>query len=932
MSVEWYKLSFGDALKEIGSSAETGLTSAEAEKRLQQYGPNELEEKQGRTRLEIIWEQFANILTVLLVIAAAVSMFLGDWVEAIAILIIVILNGVLGYTQEYRAEQSMAALKRMSVPTVRVRRDGGIKEVSAVSLVPGDIVVLETGNIVPADGRVINSVNMRVEEAALTGESEPVEKDHKLIFESDQPLGDRKNMIFSGTLVNYGRGEFAVTSTGMDTELGHIANLIQGVEEESTPLQARLNKLGRTLAWAALVLVAVVFVLGLIREGTENLNELLLTAVSLAVAAIPEALTAVVTIALSLGAQRMLKRKALIRRLPAVETLGSVTVICSDKTGTLTLNRMTVTALDMANHRYNYVHSDETNQLEIVEVEGAETGQSKNPTLDLLLMGGALNSDATLSREGDAISSIGDPTEAALVVAAALSGIDKNELEAGFPRVIEVPFDSVRKRMTTLHSVPSNQADLPASLEPIWEGVYNGTDNMTIPPYLAFTKGAIDGLLNISPYVWEEGHIHPLDDAWRGRIMSAHDDMAAKGMRVLGVAIRGWDETPAETTEDELERELIFLGMFGMIDPPRPEVKEAVAQCKAAGIRPVMITGDHPLTARHIAQQIGISDNDHFITGQELDRLTPEELQDRARDTAVFARVSPEHKLRLIDVYQGQENIVSMTGDGVNDAPALKKADIGVAMGITGTDVSKETAAMVLTDDNYASIVSAVEEGRVIYANIRKFVYYLLSCNVGEILVIFLATLAGWPLPLTAIQLLVLNLLTDGAPALALGLEKGDPDIMGRPPRRPEEPVINREMTIGIVIQAIAITVAVLAVFRIGVSWYPDNLQRAQTMAFATLSISELLRAYTARSEHYSVFHIGLWGNRYMQVAVAASLAILLAIIYVPALDPIFNATFLGLSEWLVMLPFIFLPAIVAELTKIPFRRRQERELAALAA
>ena len=880
MSTEWYKRTAEQTLQEIGTTNEKGLTTAEATSRLEKYGPNELEEKAGRSALEILWEQFANILTVLLILAAVVSMVLGDWVEAVAILVIVVLNGVLGYTQEARAEQSMAALKKMSVPTVRVRRDGRLQEISARNLVPGDIVVLETGNIIPADGRVTASVNLRVEEAALTGESEPVDKDPSRVFEEDRALGDRRNMVYSGTLVNYGRGEFVVTDTGMATELGHIANLIQGVEEESTPLQQRLHRLGQVLAWAAIVLVIAVVGLGIWREmasgktfATIDFPELLLTGVSLAVAAIPEALTAVVTIALSLGAQRMLKRHALIRRLPAVETLGSVTVICSDKTGTLTLNRMTVQALDMANHSYRFSYSDKTSRLELEPT--ADNDSTTNPTLDLLLIGGSLNSDATID-EADDTKVIGDPTEAALVSAAALVGMHKAELETAFPRVAEVPFDSVRKRMTTLHSVPESSNGLPDSLVTIWER-QTMLDHNNRPDYVAFTKGAIDGLLAISPSVWVDGKIQPLDEAWKKRIMASHDEMAAKGMRVLGVALRPWDSPPDETTEEALEQDLILLGMVGMIDPPRPEVKDAVANCKAAGIRPVMITGDHPLTARHIAQQIGISDKGRFITGQELDHISPSELEEKIKDISVFARVSPEHKIRLVEVLQGQNNIVAMTGDGVNDAPALKRADIGVAMGITGTDVAKGAAEMVLLDDNFATIVAAVEEGRVIYDNIRRFIKYLLTCNVSEIAVMLIGPLLGMPLPLLPLQILWMNLVTDGLPALALGIEPPESDVMKRPPYSATESVFGRGMPTFIVVFGVVLSILGLVT---GFGLYAEGDKAWQTALFTTLVFAQLGMALSVRSERESLLRTGLLTNKAMLGAIAITILLQLVIIY----------------------------------------------------
>ena len=918
MSVEWYKVTPERALQEIGTTADRGLTAAEAAQRLQQYGTNELQEKAGRSRLEILWEQFANILTVLLIIAAIVSMILGDWIEAVAILIIVVLNGILGYTQEYRAEQSMAALKKMAVPTVRVRRDGKLQEVSAVSLVPGDIVVLETGNIVPADGRVINSVNLRVEEAALTGESEPVDKDQSLVLEGDHALGDRRNMVYSGTLVNYGRGDYVVTATGMETELGHIANLIQGVEEEDTPLQHRLESLGRVLAYAALALVTVVVGLGLLREGTSDIPNLLLTAVSLAVAAVPEALTAVVTIALSLGAQRMLKRKALIRRLPAVETLGSVTVICSDKTGTLTLNRMTVQVVDMANHAFRYVHNDATNRLELERVAGQERIPGAEPTLDLLLIGGALNSDATLNTHEDGGQAIGDPTEAALVTAAALANLRKPELESAFPRLAELPFDSTRKRMTTMHATPKTREELPGSLASLWQQRFEASD--PLPPYIAFTKGAIDGLINISKDVWVEGEIKPLDDEWRERIMASHDQLAAQGMRVLGVALKPWDEPPAETTEQELESDLIFLGMYGMIDPPRPEVKEAVANCKAAGIRPVMITGDHPLTARHIAQQIGISDNDEFISGQELDRLSVADLAERVKTVNVFARVSPEHKLRLIDAYQIQNNIVSMTGDGVNDAPALKKADIGVAMGITGTDVAKSAAEMVLLDDNFATIVAAVEEGRIIYDNIRRFIKYLLTCNASEIAVMIIGPFLGMPLPLLPLQILWMNLVTDGLPALALGIEPPERDVMKRPPYSATESVFGRGMPTFIIIFGVVLSILAIGA---GFGLWQAGDAGWQTALFSGLVFSQLGMALSVRSEEESLFRTGLLTNKPMLGAIVITVLLQLVLIYWAPAQRIFHTTALSARDLAICFGMGLVVIVLVEIWKVFMRARR---------
>lgn len=885
MSVEWYKLTAGQALEQLGSNAEKGLAAGEAARRLEQDGPNELKEKVHRSRWQILLEQFSGILTILLAIAALISMVLGDWIEAVAILVIIVLNAVLGYTQEYKAEQSMEALKRMSVPVVRVRRDGQLREVSARDLVPGDLVILETGNIVPADGRVLSSANLRVEEAALTGESEPVDKDAALVFDSNKALGDRRNMLYSGTIVNYGRGEYVVTTTGMNTELGHIASMIQSVEDDETPLQQRLDRLGRVLAYAALALVTVVIILGLLR-GTSDVEELLLTAVSLAVAAVPEALTAVVTIALSLGAQRMLKRQALIRRLPAVETLGSVTIICSDKTGTLTLNRMTVQVVDIANHMYRFVHDEATNRLVLERAAGEDGEPAAEPGIDLLLIGGALNSDATLNVTAEDIQAIGDPTEAALVSAAALVDKRKPDLERAFPRLAEVPFDSVRKRMTTIHRMPAAYEDMPPALAPLWRNRFKPGEPG--PDYIAFTKGAIDGLLSISTHVWVEGDIQPLTDEWRQRVMASHDQMAAQGMRVLGVALRPWERAPEETTEKAVERDLILVGMFGLIDPPRPEVRDAVLECRAAGIRPVMITGDHPLTARHIAHQVGIADNEEFLTGQELDRISPSELEERVRNVSVFARVSPEHKLQLIDVFQRQNNIVSMTGDGVNDAPALKKADIGVAMGITGTDVAKGAAEMVLLDDNFATIVAAVEEGRIIYDNIRRFIKYLLTCNASEIAVMLIGPLLGMPLPLLPLQILWMNLVTDGLPALALGIEPAEKNVMNRPPYSATESVFGRGMPQFIVVFGIVLSLLALVS---GFGLWRSGDEGWQTALFTTLVFAQLAMALAVRSEEESLFRIGLLSNKPMLLAVVVTIALQLVLVYWPPAQIVFKTT-----------------------------------------
>ena len=932
--VPWYTLAAAEVMQRLGSAAASGLTAAEAAQRLATTGPNELVERGGRSKWEILLEQFTNILTILLIVAAVVSAFLGDWIEAVVILLIVILNGVLGFTQEYRAEQSMAALKRMAVPTVRVRRDGRLQEISAREVVPGDMVILETGNVIPADGRVTVESNLKAMEAALTGESEAVEKGADLVFEEGSALGDRRNMLYAGTVVTYGRGEMVVTATGMATELGKIANLLQSVVEEQTPLQERLDRLGKVLAIAAIALVIVIFAAGVLSGN--SVETMLLTAVSLAVAAVPEALTAVVTIALSLGAQRMLRRRALIRRLPAVETLGSVTVICSDKTGTLTQNRMSVTALDIANHSLVLKQRSEDGRMSLERAEGSPPPDHVLPTLDLLLVSGALCSDAVLesNEEGDQpgrhrFHAVGDPTEGALVLAAAEYGILKGELDAAYPRIAELPFDSVRKRMTTIHRLPQGEDRIPDSLMEFWGRRRYPEAGTT---HLAVTKGAMDGILRHSSTVWVEGNLAPFDEEWRKRMVEHHDALAARGMRVLAVAIRPLDHAPTKQEVEQIEEDMIVLGLFGMIDPPRTEVRDAVMTCRTAGIRPVMITGDHPLTARHIAQQVGITDDAEtasFVTGQEIEQLDEAELRTKAREVQVFARVSPEHKLRLVQAYQDEGNIVAMTGDGVNDAPALKKADIGVAMGITGTDVSKEAAEMVLLDDNFATIVAAVEEGRTVYDNIRKFIKYLLSCNASEIAVMLLWPIVAWALGVTLsaeagiallpLQILWMNLVTDGLPALALGVEQAELRVMRRPPYRPEEGIFARGMGAYIIFMGVVMSLAAIS---IGMIAYMEGDPAWQTLLFTTLIFAQLAIAVSVRSEVDSIFKVGFFTNRSMVIAFLSTLVLQLLVIYVPFLQRIFDTDALGVRDLLVALVAALVVFAVSEAWKAVFGQR----------
>jgi Ca2+-transporting ATPase len=789
--------------------------------------------------------------------------------------------------------------------------------------VPGDIVILETGNYVPADVRLVESVNLRIEEASLTGESVAVGKDARDVLPAEAVVGDRHNLAFMSTVITYGRGQGLVVGTGMDTEIGKIAEMLQAYEEEQTPLQVKLDQLGKTLGTITLVICALVGVIGIVRDtqlavlftqgfsayfGLEEtiprLVEMFMVAVSLAIAAVPEGLPAVVTIALAIGMQEMVKRHALIRKLPAVETLGSATAICSDKTGTLTQNEMTAVQLYVDRSLLTITGEGYKPEGRFRD-SGQVVGLEGYPGMRLLLRAGLLCNDSRLEEVKDNGSTLwriaGDPTEGAFTVAAAKAGYVKKELGVEYPRFAEIPFDSDRKRMTTFHPDPR----------------YGN--------YVAYMKGAPDVVLGLCNQILEDGVMRPLTAERRRNILEENEALAANALRVLGVAFRPLKAVPENPQPEDSEHDFTFIGLLGMIDPARPEVAPAIRTARHAGIETVMITGDYLNTAVAIGKEIGLlREGDRAMTGAQLDQLDDDEFANVVEDIAVYARVSPQHKVKIVDGLKAKGHVVAMTGDGVNDAPALKRASIGVAMGITGTDVSKETAEMVLTDDNYASIVSAIEQGRVIYSNIRKFVYYLLSCNMAEIAILLVAMLAGWPLPLIPIQLLVLNLITDGAPALALGVEKGDPDIMDQRPRPVNEPIINRDMVIGIAVQTVAISLAVLVAFQIGLR--TGSEAHARTMAFATLSISELLRAYTSRSERYSVFAIGVFSNPWMQWAVLVSLVVLLAIIYVPFLDPIFGTTFLTLQDWTIMLPLILIPSIAAEINKLILRLLSERE------
>jgi Ca2+-transporting ATPase len=948
---------------------ENGLTSEDAAQRLESYGPNQLAEKSRPGFLSMLWDQINSFVVWLLIVAAIVSGLIGwneyshsgettEFIETGAILAIVVLNATLGIIQERRAEEALAALKKLAAPEANVMRDGRRVTVPSRDLVPGDIVFLEAGNYIPADVRLLEAVNLRIEEASLTGESVPVQKNAVTLMEQNVPLGDRKNTAFMGTLVSYGRGRGVVVSTGMRTQLGLIAEMLQSVEEEETPLQRRLDQLGKILSIGSLILVAIVFIVALINYTTiselfvdplsyfktyaKEITDVFIIAISLAIAAVPEGLPAVVTISLALGMTEMVKRHALIRKLSSVETLGSATTICSDKTGTLTQNAMAVTRLWADGHFIEVTGTGYVPEGEF-QLGGKPVNMKQYPAALTTLWLGVLNNDAQLEITGESESEktyriVGDPTEGALLVAAAKAGAWHGQVKEAYPRENEIPFDSERKRMITVHDVDHPNPD---DISPFYNDNFKGWDVIAV-------KGAPDLVLGLcTQYLGMDDKPRPMDDASRQRILDANDAMTKDALRVLGVAYRLEKDVPeGELKAEDLEHDLVFVGLMGMIDPARPEVKPALEIAARAGIRTVMITGDYPNTAKAIAEAIGLLRPGHKVaTGAELDKMSDAELRREIHETDVFARVSPEHKMRIVDALQANNEVVAMTGDGVNDAPAIKRADIGVAMGITGTDVAKETADMVLTDDNYASIVSAVEQGRIIYANIRKFVFFLLSSNVAEIMIIFLATLAGLPAPLTAIQLLWLNLVTDGAPALALAMEKGDPDVMDQKPRAKNEPIINRSMGLGILIQTFAQTGAVLTAFGLGLYWHIDqslpeginpiigliqhnwrgvDVQTAETMAFVTLSLCELFRAYTVRSERASLFSIGVFSNKWMQYAVGLSITLLLLVCIVPFLQPIFNTHFLTAREWLIVLGLALVPAVSEEITKF-FLRRAEK-------
>ena len=895
--MEWYQKSNEDLLQELNTDINNGISQDEANGRLEKYGPNELKEEARQSFLSKLLAQFKDVLVLILIAAAIVSAFVGEPVDAIVIIAIVIVNAILGLYQEGKAEKSLEALKKMSAPNAKIIRDGNQTVVPSNSVVPGDIVILETGDIIPADLRLVEASNLKIEEASLTGESVPVEKNANIKFDEEVALGDRINMAFSSTIVSYGRGKGIVIGTAHGTEIGKIATMIQTYDTEETPLQKKLNQLGKVLGIVVLVVCALVFGLGALQG--RDLLAMFMTAISLAVAAIPEGLTAIVTIVLALGMNRMVERNAIVKKLLSVETLGTTTYICSDKTGTLTQNEMTVVkaftddkVIDISGIGY-----------EPVGTFTQEGNDIANPTeslnINTLLSIAILCSDAQLKKEDNQYRILGDPTEGALVTLAGKAGITQENINEKYPRIEELPFDSDRKLMTTFHK------------------------NFIPNKIVSFTKGAPDILIGKSSSIYVNGEIIPFTDELKKKVLDTNSQFAKEALRVLSMAFRQYDSLPTEINPETIENDMVFVGLMGMIDPPREEAKEAIAKCKHAGIHTVMITGDYKDTAFAIAKQLGMAEHeDQAMMGQELNNLSDEELQEIVKYKRVYARVSPEHKVRIVEALKQNGEIAAMTGDGVNDALALKKADIGISMGITGTDVAKNTAEVILTDDNFASIVAAVEEGRIIYSNIKKFVFFLLSCNIGEVLVIFLSILFGWEVPLLPIQLLWLNLVTDSFPALALGMEKGDPEIMDVAPRSPNEPILDKDMIKSLVVQSAAIGIGTLGAYYWGMRVYgTENLYYARTITFATLITAELLRAFSSRSLTHSVFKIGVFSNKTMNKATLFAFFLLFVVIYVPTLEPIFDTFALGVSDWIGIAAFSIIPLVFGEVYKVVVHR-----------
>ncbi|WP_315121589.1 cation-translocating P-type ATPase [uncultured Clostridium sp.] len=886
----WFDKSKEDVITELSTDIVNGLKTEEVEKRKGKYGLNELTAKEGKSIVRMFFEQLNDPLIYILLAAALVSGIVGEIADSIIICFVIILNAVIGLIQEAKAEKALEALKKLATPKAIVKRDGEMKEIPSEEVVPGDVIILDAGRYVPCDLRLVETANLKVEESALTGESVPVDKNSDLVLDSsDTTLGDQKNMAFMSTLVTYGRGVGVAVGTGMSTEIGKIAKMLEEQKDDLTPLQKKLAELGKMLGFASIAICALMFIVGVIQK--RDLVEMFLTSISLAVAAIPESLAAIVTIVLAIGVQKMIKENSIVRKLPAVETLGSVNVICSDKTGTLTQNKMTVTKF----YADNYIGD-------------INTLNKDNIIHRLLLENLILCNDATYKEE----SKTGDPTEIALLEAGAKYNLFKEELEKTHVRVSEVPFDSDRKLMTTVNE-------------------YDGE-------YYVMTKGATDNLIKLCNQAYINGEIIPITEEIKENISKASIDMSNDALRVLGAAFKKISSKHVEI--DTLEGDLTFIGLVGMIDPPREEVKGSIAECKQSGIKTIMITGDHKNTAFAIAKELGIAEEEsQAIFGAELDKMNDEQLADRVENLRVFARVSPEHKVRIVKAFKSKGNVVSMTGDGVNDAPSLKMADIGVAMGITGTDVAKGASDMILTDDNFSTIVSAIEEGRNIFNNIKKSIVYLLSCNIGEVVALFFAILLGWPSPLKPIHLLWINLVTDSLPALSLGADPGDPDVMKEKPRDPKASLFAGGTGVFLVLNGFLIGLLTLAAFVIGVkehmgmtALFPllpatissEAMMSGQTMAFIVLSVSQLFRSLTLRHSKKSIFQIGLFTNKYLIGSIVLGIILQNAVVSIPALARTFDVINLSILDWSIVAMLSIIPLVVNEIAKIFIRAREK--------
>ncbi|OOO62517.1 calcium-transporting P-type ATPase, PMR1-type [Clostridium tepidum] len=871
----WFNKTSKEILEELNVDISTGLSSDEVEKRQEKYGLNKLTSKKQKSLLKMFFEQINDILIYILLAAAIISGVLGEVSDAIIIGIVIIINTIIGVVQESKAEKALEALKQLSTPKALVKRNGENIEIPSEDVVPGDVIILDAGRYVPCDLRLIETANLKIEESALTGESVPVEKQAEEKLEDPKtPLGDQKNMAFMSTLATYGRGIGVSVGTGMNTEIGKIAKMLEGEDKELTPLQKKLAELGKTLGFVALGICALMFLVGLLQK--RDILEMFLTAISLAVAAIPEGLPTIVTIVLAMGVQKMIKENAIIRKLPAVETLGAVNIICSDKTGTLTQNKMTV---------IKFYANKETQDIDKLNIE--------NATHKMLLENLVLCNDATFSKD----SSTGDPTEIALLEAGSKYNIIKNNIENEHKRIDEIPFDSDRKLMTTINIF--------------------GDKNYVM------TKGATDNLLKISTKAYINGEIVPLTDEIKENIMDASNEMSKNALRVLGAAYKTLEDD--NYNKENLETDLIFIGLVGMIDPPRESVKDSILECKNSGIKTIMITGDHKITAFAIAKELGIAeDESQAIFGYELDDMSDSELSSKIENLRVFARVSPEHKVKIVKALKSKGNIVSMTGDGVNDAPSLKAADIGVAMGITGTDVAKGASDMVLTDDNFSTIVSAIKEGRNIFNNIKKSIIFLLSCNLGEILALFIGILLGWPAPLRPIHLLWVNLITDSLPALSLGIDPGDPSIMDEKPRDPKESLFAGGAGVSLILNGLLIGVLTLIAFEVGRIRYSDSLMHAQTMAFVVLSVSQLFHSFNMRHPKKSIFQLGFFTNKYLFVSVLFGILLQNMVITIPFLASTFKVFKLTIQDWIFVCALSIVPLVVNEIIKF-FKRSKDK-------